>query len=407
MFSTLDVDIRPGSGLGRFEIGIINSSPTDKQRRSSASITTGASLWMVLDMLRNLQHSFPQVEVKFDPDASSTTPVIVHLRPHLDLLFSGKHQRLHTICLRKLRDPNPPVTLRYKDTVLSSVGDALTRVIVRRTFGPTYPGDDLRYPGLWFSFEEDGMGEGVKAGHSEDRTQEVKRVLISQKGNDGKSQDALEEVGEVPIMAGDVRQAVVKVHDGVTLYFYPSSSTPVHVRLGETTAQDLTLDLGPPLRVHYKDDERMSIHATEGAPEPENEPRYFYNYFQHGIDFLISGPSHVVTKIILHSNVPGSPLFQRYKRCNWEIEGKPEDDEDGNVLLLSCIIQTRVECLQDTPPRKRFYDRFETISHFLSPREPPPSMHLDRTDEEEDITLPSTATRRKKFSLRCFYSARR
>jgi len=68
-------------------------------------------------------------------------------------------------------------------------------------------------------------------------------------------------------------------------------------------------------------------------------------------------------------------LFQRYKRCNWEIEGKPEDDED------------------DTPPRKKFHDRFETISHFLSPHEPPPSMHLDRTDEEEDIILPNATSR--------------
>ncbi|KAG5639272.1 hypothetical protein H0H81_004933 [Sphagnurus paluster] len=185
----LDLDIRPGCGLGRFEIG--------------------ASLWTVLDTVRNLQHAFPQVDVKYDPDSSSTTPVILHLRPHLDLLFSGKHQRLHTICLRKLRDPSPPVTLRYKDTVLSSVEDALTRVVVRRTFGPTYPGDDLRYPGLWFSFEEDGIGD-VKGVHKDDRMQEVKRVLISQKANDGTSQDALEEVGELPTMAGDIRQAVVK-----------------------------------------------------------------------------------------------------------------------------------------------------------------------------------------------------
>jgi len=73
--------------------------------------------------------------------------------------------------------------------------------------------------------------------------------------------------------------------------------------------------------------------------------------------------------------VPGSPLFQRYKRCPWEIEGQPEDDED------------------DTPPRMRFYDRFETISHFLSPREPPPSMLHDRTDEEDGMTLPSPTTR--------------
>jgi hypothetical protein len=43
--------------------------------------------------------------------------------------------------------------------------------------------------------------------------------------------------------------------------------------------------------------------------------------------------------------------------------------------------------------------QFETISHFLSPREPPPSMLLDRTDEEEDITLPSPTTRRKETYL--------
>lgn len=29
----------------------------------------------------------------------------------------------------------------------------------------------------------------------------------------------------------------------------------------------------------------------------------FYNYFQHGIDFLISGTTHAVKKIILHTNI--------------------------------------------------------------------------------------------------------
>lgn len=78
----------------------------------------------------------------------------------------------------------------------------------------------------------------------------------------------------------------------------------------------------------------------------------FYNYFQHGLDFLISGSTHIVKKIVLHSNVvsdsfvritsnlvckAGSPLFQRYKRCNWEIEGKPEDDEDGKCMDLFIV----------------------------------------------------------------------
>lgn len=50
--------------------------------------------------------------------------------------------------------------------------------------------------------------------------------------------------------------------------------------------------------------------------------------------------------------------------------------------------------LVDTPPRKRFYDRFETISHFLSPKETPPSMVLNRTDDEDGLQLPNATTHR-------------
>src|SRR5947209_172394 len=117
-------------------------------------------------MLRGLQHLFPQVEVKFDPESSSTTPVILHLRPHFDLLFSGYHQRLHTICLRKLKDLHPPMVLRYKDEIICSGEEPLVKVKITRTFGPTYPGDELRYPGVWFSFEDDASKESSKGGPS-------------------------------------------------------------------------------------------------------------------------------------------------------------------------------------------------------------------------------------------------
>ncbi|KAI0353606.1 UPF0183-domain-containing protein [Trametes cingulata] len=356
MFSTLEVDVRPGSGLGMFEIG--------------------CSLWNVLDILRGQQHFFPQVDVKYDPD-SQTTPIIVHLRPHLDLLFSGHHQRLHTISVKKLRDPNPPLTLTYKNSVLSSSEDVLKKVGVSRMFGPTYPGEDLRYPGISFSFEEDGRGEPLKSptAQADDRHQEVKRVIISQKSEEGERSDALDEVAECPAMAGELSQALVKVHEGITLHFYPSGSEPIRVLLGSSTAQDLTVDLGPPLRVHYKEDDRMTIHSRSSPSDADADGDYFYNYQQHGIDFLISGSTHTVKKIVLHSNVPGTPLFQRYKRCPWEIEGRPEDDED------------------ESPPRKKFYERVEEIQHFLAPGEAPPSMILNRTDDEDGLRLPSATTR--------------
>jgi len=363
MFSTQDLDIRPGSGVGMFELG--------------------SSMWSVISMLRAMQHLFPQVEVKFDPENASTSPVILHLRPHLDLLFSPYHQRLHTICLRKLKDRHPPINLRYKDSVICTGEEPLFKVQISRTFGPTYPGDELKYPGVWFSFDDDGINESLKGssshGITSDRSKEVKRIIVTQKDAQDAERDPLDEVTLCPVMYGDISRAVVKIHNGVLLHFYGPSGPSVsslHVRLGETTAQALNLDLGPPSRVHYKEDERMAIHSPKPQFDEENQSTdYFWNYFSHGIDFLISGQTHIVRKIILHSNVPGSPLFQRYRRCPWELEGKPEDDED------------------DSPPRMRFTDKFEAISHFLSPRDPPPSMVHDRTEYEDTITLPSATSR--------------
>ena len=190
-------------------------------------IIIGTSLWNVLDLLRGMQHFFPQVDVKYDPD-SPTTPIILHLRPHLDLLFSGYQQRLHTISVKKLRDQHPPLTLTYKKAALSSNEEVLRRVGVSRMFGPTYPGDDLRYPGVLFSFEEDGRGESLKssAPHADDRQQEVKRIIISQKNADGEQRDALDEVTECSVMAGELSRAVVKV------VYFPKKPAIHQVQIG-------------------------------------------------------------------------------------------------------------------------------------------------------------------------------
>ena len=52
-----------------------------------------------------------------------------------------------------------------------------------------------------------------------------------------------------------------KVHDGVKFKLYPSTSEQIHVQIGTTSAQDLICDLGAPLRIYYKEDDRMSIHS--------------------------------------------------------------------------------------------------------------------------------------------------
>ncbi|KAL5527358.1 hypothetical protein ACEPAG_6149 [Sanghuangporus baumii] len=370
MVATLDVDLRPGRGLGMFEIG--------------------TSLWTIIDTLRHNSTLFPRVEIKYDTASESAlSPILLHINPHLDLLFTGRHQRLRTVALRKLTEPSPPITLTYKDIVLlpGSDNETIRRSDISKYFGPTYPGEGLHYPGVSFLFDEDGPG-GI-GGHSndmvvgaikvgspvrEDRQREVKRIVVSQTCGDGVETDMLDEVAECESMVGNVRQAIVKVHDGVILHFYPFNSKPVHIQIGITSAQDLTCDLGAPLRIHYKEDDRMAIHSRSKTLDGIDDG-YFYNYFQFGVDFLISSSTHLVQKIILHTNIPGTPMFQRYQRCPWEIEGEPEDEED------------------DAPPRVKFTDKFDIISRFLNgaSKETIPSMELDRTDDER-VTLPSPTT---------------
>ncbi|KAG8691580.1 hypothetical protein FRC11_000621 [Ceratobasidium sp. 423] len=189
--------------------------------------------------------------------------------------------------------------------------------------GPTYKGERMRYPGVWFSFEDD-VPSSTGTTNSAEGNAEVKRVVVTQRQE--QSEHEKEEDPELvpnPTMYGDIKKAVIKIHDGIYLHFFTpeSEDPPIHIRLGITTAEDLTCDLGPPVLTHYKEDDRMSIHATA----QDDEESYFYNYFQHGLDFLISGKTHRVRKIIAHSNVPGSPLFQRYKRCPWEFSLSSQD----------------------------------------------------------------------------------
>ena len=208
-----------------------------------------------------MQNKFPQVDVKFDTD-SPTTPIIIHVRPHLDLLFSEYHQRLHTIVLKRFRDV-PPVTIRFKDKVLLAPDQILRRVDVNRALGPTYEGEELRYPGVWFSFDENTS--------SQDQNQEIKSIIITQ--HNGQDRDALQEVLECPVMCGDIARAVVKVHKGVALHLYPNviSSEPCFVEIGVTTAQDLSVELGAPFTRHYRDDDRMHIHSKLRANDEEEE----------------------------------------------------------------------------------------------------------------------------------------
>jgi hypothetical protein len=103
-----------------------------------------------------------------------------------------------------------------------------------------------------------------------------------------------------------------KPNKGVTIY----NPHAIDIIIGETTAQDLLLDLGSPLRKFVKEDDRMERiwgGQASGGGKGSMSPflcmctrnlmeAVFWDYFQHGFDILFS-PDNLVSKIILHSNI--------------------------------------------------------------------------------------------------------
>lgn len=191
-------------------------------------MSIGAPLWTVLDLLRENTTRFPQVEVKFDQQQPALSPVVLHIRPHIDLLFSPRQQRLHTISVRKLRqsaNSTTPttLTLRYslhdvgETVILSSPNVTLRKSNVNKVFGPTYQSDVLSFPGVWFAFEEDvspprtvpSLPLSSSPPQGADRNAEVKRIVVCSRSKD--TSDPFGEAQYAPCMEGDVEKVTVEV----------------------------------------------------------------------------------------------------------------------------------------------------------------------------------------------------
>ncbi|RMZ91682.1 hypothetical protein DV736_g1098, partial [Chaetothyriales sp. CBS 134916] len=190
----------------------------------------------------------------------------------------------------------------------------------------------------------------------------------------------------------------VRLYSAGKVEFVRRSSPPVMLQLGESTSQDLVAEFGPPDAVYRKHDNRLSIHAaasSSGRRPPSVSPGLdphaavetdqrsnqsytdssdaemsivrtqneaqtacFYNYFHHGFDALVSHPEPrspafpgqelaassdnqssqpVVTKILLHGNVPGSYVFNRHRRSRWKIihTSNPNSDQLNSETLFS------------------------------------------------------------------------
>ncbi|CAG9813130.1 unnamed protein product [Phaedon cochleariae] len=91
------------------------------------------------------------------------------------------------------------------------------------------------------------------------------------------------------------------------------------VLLGHS-AQDVASALGAPSKVFYKSEDKMRIHSPNAHRKiSATRSDYFFNYFTLGMDVLFDAKSHLVKKIVLHTNYPGHYNFNMYMRCEFNL----------------------------------------------------------------------------------------
>ncbi|KAI7177611.1 UPF0183-domain-containing protein [Hortaea werneckii] len=210
-----------------------------------------------------------------------------------------------------------------------------------------------------------------------------------------RAKDSLPEEIDFANILGDGRVELVR----------SNGNPPFIIVLNQTTPQDLTTELGPPDAVHKREEppgtpepttqhrraasssrplsngrshpgSQPSSYSSTGTDtfdtdfdpgEAEDDPaerasrERFWCYFSHGLDILVgppsdhaptshtpSTPSHlatshrlVVTRLVIHGNVPGSYAFNRHRRLRWSLSPpSPSSHQtppaaDPPLLLLS------------------------------------------------------------------------
>ncbi|KAL3287769.1 hypothetical protein HHI36_002231 [Cryptolaemus montrouzieri] len=92
-----------------------------------------------------------------------------------------------------------------------------------------------------------------------------------------------------------------------------------HILLGHS-AQDVASALGCPSKVFYKSEDKMKIHTpNKHRSVTAQKSDYFFNYFTLGLDLLFDARTHLVKKLVLHTNYPGHYNFNMYMRCEFSL----------------------------------------------------------------------------------------
>ncbi|QGI59343.1 hypothetical protein CEK27_001468 [Fusarium fujikuroi] len=349
--------------------------------RALGFLVLGATLHDVLTRLKAEPQRFPKIELLYSPDRPVTEPVGVELPGNgIRLRFDGPEQRLRLVEVTDFTKNH--ITFKERDLVKPSAGtpgspspgDSTSgptfRHIYHKLLGPTYAGEFippssghdngiyvLSYPGVAFNFalnpSEYSPVKDVVSTFASASSQVATSMAIFSGDSWADARPTLWTAILPSIKSTTViprgkdiypdEISLVRLHGaGKIQLFRKWTSNSFWITLGETTPQDLLMELGPPNAIYRKNDQKMVIHKMrtasnakgrpdaadigrpedltdtdqssmhEGSDASDNEEvvddqiglntngECFYNYFYLGFDILIS------TRVPPSQTPPGS-----------------------------------------------------------------------------------------------------
>ncbi|KAF2752185.1 hypothetical protein M011DRAFT_393495 [Sporormia fimetaria CBS 119925] len=347
------MQLQPGRGVGAF--------------------TLGSSLHEVLTTIDADADTFPTFEFYHDDARPLDSPVHVKLPDNgIRLQFDGPDQRLRLIEVLDFTKAK----LLYKDSEVFRMADGANRLfaglagpsfrhIYDKVLGLTYDGEyvpprpngasatgtyNLSYPGVAVNFPVQHSAYSPQKDVISLLSSSATGPATSMAVFSGESwQEARGTLFTAPppfprssLLVGKSREGcpdeieLARIHGEGKVELVRRNSPPFWLLLGETTPQDLIMELGPPDSIFRKSDNRLSIHRkdrresdvsegsgigstpddtvfseqgsafgaddddwddTDGEGQAQGREiaavEHFYNYYHHGFDILISQPSQL------------------------------------------------------------------------------------------------------------------
>uniref|UniRef100_A0A7S3YXH7 Uncharacterized protein n=2 Tax=Lotharella globosa TaxID=91324 RepID=A0A7S3YXH7_9EUKA len=279
---------------------------------------------------------YRRIQVQFNtsnPYRMDIGLVLSHLG--LRLRFCSYSQRL------KIIDVFQPMKIRmsYDSRPLSGPDTTPTFSLVSRVLGPTFPGRNntrkrmhmLQYPGVCALFPLK-KASSQRAEMTRESLEQADPVAERFFVHVGKSCAERLQLPPLETSCLYFETVVVRINTGIRFAKRKRS-----LLFQRHTLQHVMSILGMPDQVYVKDTDSMRIHRSplstkgdKGCFPLQDSRDYFLNYFQMGMDVLICGTTHKVSKIILHTNMPATRNFNRYNRCNYQIMVNSEERAEIN-----------------------------------------------------------------------------